>query len=443
MRNFILENIVLPVADDLSGTSFMKELRYWRNVVDKLSLEELKKLQQEKLNNILRHAVTHIPYYKNLGIKLSDNPLADVKQFPIMNKKLMKDNIDKLLIYDKQKMVVEKSSGSSGIQGEVYMTLNENRKYQAVQTYLWEWNGYRIGKPIMQTGITPYRGTLKTIKDFLFATQYVNAYNISYAEALKHLIKAKENKTKIFGGYASSLNVFAEVALKENVNIQFESVISWGDKLFHHYKQNILQAFGNPTITELYGTTEGFVISGTCKEGNHHQLLPQTYLELLDKDGNEVQEGELGYVVVTRLDAFSFPLIRFYLGDLAIKKSESEKCNCGKTYPILEKIVGRDTDLVHTPSGKTLIVHFFTGIMEHFEQIQQFKVIQRKYGHIEIEFIPADNFNENTLELIKAKMYDLAKETFPIEFNKVTYIAPTASGKPQIIQNLIATKLIN
>jgi len=46
------------------------------------------------------------------------------------------------------------------------MTLNENRNYQAAQTALWEWSGYQLGKPFLQTGITPDRGKLKAAKDF-------------------------------------------------------------------------------------------------------------------------------------------------------------------------------------------------------------------------------------------------------------------------------------
>jgi len=174
-----------------------------------------------------------------------------------------------------------------------------------------------------------------------------------------------------------------------------------------------------------------------------HLLTPQTYIEILDKDGNEVKAGEIGYVVATRLDAFSFPLIRFYLGDLAIKKNENEKCNCGKHFPMLEKVIGRDTDIVHTPSGKALIVHFFTGIMEHFGQIKQFKVVQRNKNEIEIEYIPDENFELALLEKISETMFGKANERFNIKYLKVNTIAATASGKPQIIQNLIAEKLIS
>jgi len=441
-NNFLIEKLVLPIADFFSGTTFIKDLHYWRNVVGKMNTEELQALQQQQLANLLKHSVQTIPFYQKQNIQLTNNPYADIKQFPVMHKSLMKNNLKELLIYDKTKMVTEKSSGSSGIQGEVFMTLNENRKYQAAQTALWEWSGYKLGKSFLQTGITPNRGFTKSVKDFLFNTHYINAYNLDKEQIIKNLHIAKKRKCKYFGGYASSLNVYAQMALEEKIDIQFEGIISWGDKLFEHYKNNINKAFGNPVITELYGTTEGFVISASCKYGNYHLLTPQTYIELLDKNGNEVKDGEIGYVVATRLDAPSFPLIRYYLGDLAIKADENEKCKCGRTLPMLKKIIGRDTDIIHTPTGKALIVHFFTGIFEHFNEIKQFKVIQKTKNEIEIEFIPSELFHQPVLEKIKTKICEMAEESFPIRFLEVSTIAATASGKPQIIQNLIAEKLI-
>ncbi|MBA4196637.1 MAG: hypothetical protein C0459_03690 [Chitinophaga sp.] len=442
-NNFFIEKLLLPIADFFSGTTFIKDLDYWRNVVGKMDADELHELQKQRLKALLLHSTQTIPFYQKQNIHLTDNPFEDVKQFPIMYKSLMKENLHELLIYDKTKMVSEKSSGSSGIQGEVFMTLNENRNYQAAQTSLWEWSGYKLGKPFLQTGITPNRGVVKSVKDFLFNTHYVNAYNLNNEQIIKDLQIAKSKGCAYFGGYASSLNVYAETALQAGIiHLNFKGVISWGDKLFEHYKKNIAKAFGNPVITELYGTTEGFVISATCKYGNYHQLTPQTYVELLDKNGNEVKPGEIGYVVVTRLDAVSFPLIRYYLGDLAIKANEAEKCNCGRAFPMLEKIIGRDTDIVHTPSGRALIVHFFTGIFEHFDEIKQFRVIQKVKTEIEIEFIPSATFKSSALERVTNKIYERAKEAFPVRFSEVSIIPSTASGKPQIIQNLIAEKLV-
>ncbi|MBS1626415.1 MAG: phenylacetate--CoA ligase family protein [Bacteroidetes bacterium] len=440
--NSLLEGFILPVADFFSGTTFVKDLGYWRNIVNNSNENELQQLQKQNLQSLLNHTIQSIPFYQKQNIQLTNNPYADIKQFPIMHKNLMKNNLHELLIYDKNKMVSEKSSGSSGIQGEVFMTVNESRKYQAIQTALWEWSGYKLGLPFLQTGMTLNRGLLKSIKDFLFRVQYVNAYNLNKEQIIKNLHIAKKRNCKYFGGYASSLNVYAQTAIEEKIHLNLNGVIAWGDKLFEHYKHNIANAFGNPILTELYGTTEGFVISATCKYGNHHLLTPQTYIELLDKNGNEVKPGEIGYVVTTRLDAPSFPLIRYYLGDLAIKADEHEKCKCGRALPILKKIIGRDTDIIHTPTGKALIVHFFTGIFEHFNEIKQFRVIQKTKNNIEIEFIPSETFTQFTLEKIKAEIYKKAEEAFPITFSEVSTIPATASGKPQIVQNLIAEKIV-
>ena len=111
-------------------------------------------------------------------------------------------------------------------------------------------------------------------------------------------------------------------------------------------------------------------------------------------------------------------------------------------FPMLEKIIGRDTDIVHTPSGRALIVHFFTGIFEHFDEIKQFRVIQKVKTEIEIEFIPSATFKSSALERVTNKIYERAKEAFPVRFSEVSIIPSTASGKPQIIQNLIAEKLV-
>jgi phenylacetate-CoA ligase len=159
----------------------------------------------------------------------------------------------------------------------------------------------------------------------------------------------------------------------------------------------------------------------------------------LDDHGNEVKDGEIGHVVVTRLDAFAMPLIRYRLGDLAIKETEDVKCECGKPFPILRLIVGRDTDLVETPTGKKLIVHFFTGIMEHRTEIIQFRIVQEQADQFVLEYIPESEVLklEDTLLGILAEMEQKAGEKLNIVFKKVNQILPTPSGKPQIISTTL------
>lgn len=432
--NSIVEHLIMPAGDAILGVAFMQELRNWRKL-DQLPPQQIQSLQEERLTRLLKHASTAIPFYKKLPVQPKDDPREWLRGFPIMHKSDIREHLQALLLEDPSKLVCEKSSGSSGIQGEIYMTRREQFAGIAAQTHLWEWAGYRLGSPMLQLGMTLNRQGIKKLKDKILCTSYQQAFTIDEPTAVAALLQFA-GKNGFFGGYASGLYAYACLAEKQGISLRFKTVISWGDKMFDHYRKKIEAVFNAP-VYDIYGSTEGFVISGQCTQGNHHVLTPHVYLELLDEKGNEVAPGEIGQVVATRLDAFAMPLIRYYLGDLAIKASPSEHCACGKPYPILKKIIGRDTDIVFTPSGRYLIVHFFTGIFEHVPEIRQFRVIQRTINGIEIEYIPGYGFHAGILEQLKRSIQEFLREPFSVSFSEVSHIHPTASGKPQIIQSFI------
>lgn len=429
--NSVIENLVLPFGDSVLGTHYISSLKKLRTL-QQCSEAELLKLQQQKLERLLAHATQNIPFYSSLF----SSSKATLASFPVLTKALIRENTDRMLWHPskKNKLVCEKSSGSSGIQGEVFMSRKEQSKVQAAQTLLWEWAGYTIGRPMLQTGMTLNRGIVKTIKDKLFRTRYESAFGLDENEVERVLQSLKEKPCSFFGGYASSLYVYAQVAAKKNIqSIHFQSVISWGDKMFSHYRSLIERQF-NTKVYDTYGTTEGFMIAGQKDLDYYYILSPQVYVEIVDENGNEVPDGEMGYVLVTNLDAYEMPLIRYYLGDLAVKLPRSKYPEQRSlNFPLLERIVGRDTDIVKTQSGKSMIVHFFTAIFEHVPEIRQFRIIQRDLSSLMVEYIPNENFELPILNSIRIKIQAHLKEEFPIHFTSVSEIPVSPSGKPQII----------
>jgi phenylacetate-CoA ligase len=436
LYNNLIENIILPAGDLALGTAYMKQLREWREIQFR-SREELQFIQRERLHNLLTFASEKSPFYKNLNITENPDPFQRIKDFPVMTKKIIKENIGGLVLKDQSKLIRLASSGSSGIQGEVYMEKINQSNQLAAQTLWWEWSGYKLGNSILQTGITPNRGKVKTIKDFLLQTLYVSAYNLDQKEVLKILRDLQKKPRQHFMGYASSLYVFAKVAEENGIDdIHFKSVVSWGDKMFPHFRSFIEKQF-HTTVFDTYGCGEGFMIAGECSAHHYHIMTPLVYLEILDDNGYDVSPGELGNVVVTRLDNFAMPLIRYTLGDLAIIDDPNATCSCGRALPLLKKVIGRDTDIVKTRSGKFMVVHAFTGIFEHVPEIRQFRVIQKDIDSIDIEYIKDEGFTGQVLDNVKEKIYGYLHEDFPVHFKEVTFIPPTPSGKPQIIQSFL------
>ena len=85
----------------------------------------------------------------------------------------------------------------------------------------------------------------------------------------------------------------------------------------------------------------------------------------------------MGRIILTKLDGFAMPLIRFDSGDLGIKlPSNKYPIKRKYNFPLLQKVIGRNTDIITSPNGKILVVHTFTGIFEHYSEIEQFQIIQ-------------------------------------------------------------------
>jgi phenylacetate-CoA ligase len=430
--SIILEKIILPIGETIFGISYTKNIKQLRIIV-KYSEKELLYYQSLKLNEVLQNAIKNSPHYQNLNIEIDANNIFQyLKKFPVLEKSVLREQIDNLITVDKQKLIKNSTSGSSGMQINVYVTKDEQSQYRAAQTIWWEWAGFKIGEPFLQTGLAMGRSFEKRLKDFFFKTYYLFAFGLTKENAGDAFIWSKKRKP-FLGGYASSLYVLSQLAVENKVSVKFNSAISWGDKLFDHYKKNIEKVF-DCKIYETYGAGEGLMIASQKDLDFMYIMSPCVYVEILDDAGNEVADGEMGNVVVTSLIHKAMPLIRYKLGDLAIKLPRSEyPSNRELELPILKKVVGRETDIVITPTGKRLIVHSFTGVFEYFPSVKQFCVIQTNLSGIVIEYIQGNDFQLSVLDKIQSELLKFIAEDFSIEFKEVANIPPTKSGKPQII----------
>jgi phenylacetate-CoA ligase len=426
--------VLFWIYDRIFNVSYLEELNAWK-LRDRLSVSELECLEESRLIQ-LQIALMDNPYYMDKSPFDSNWFL----EYPLLNKTILNENSIKMISFGTniKKLIVESSSGSSGMRSKVFMSRRESFNVIAAQTHLWSWAGYKPGDKLIQLGMTPQRSAMKLLKDRLFRVLYLPAFQINNQVVDSNLMAMKRYQAKFFGGYASGLYAYAKRANELGIELHFVAVISWGDKLFSHYRREIERAF-SCKVFDTYGSTEGLVIAGQCEYMNYHILTPHVKLELLSGLGFEVEPGELGRVTVTRLDGLTQPLVRYQLGDLAIKKATQEICECGRPYPMLEQIVGRNTDVVQTPAGNKLIVHFFTGIFEHIHEIEQFKVLQTSVYDVTIEVIHRldEAHWKEVANRVQGIIWDKAGEQFNFSWKQVLHIANSPSGKPQIIQSTI------
>lgn len=434
MYPVVLKKILLPIGSFFFSGHFSKYLKEWEKY-DRMSAEALEQLQQQRLTKILDYARKKVPYYQDLNLPES----ASLQDFPVLTKDILRSQSDRLIAqgYSISKLEKNHSSGSSGIQSVTYMTPQHKAYVRALQTHWWQWGGFRPGERTLQTGISPQRTFIKKVKDLFFRVSYLNAFQLQEQNTLYYLKKIKHSQPKHLIGYPSALNEIALTALKHNQTTSFTSLISLGDKLFDHYRDHFNLAFNNPTLINTYGCAEGLMIGSTYDLPYYYLMSPHVFIEIVDDHHHPVADGQRGHILVTCLTNYAMPLIRYRLGDLGIllpkdKYPESRKLN----YPLLQEITGRETDVIHAPNGNSLIVHSFTGILEYYQEIKQYKVVQTQPDELVIEYITAngEHLEENVKLEILQRLTTLTAGSMQISFKLVKEILPSPSGKPQIIE---------
>ena len=435
-KSFFVKTII-TLGDKLMGSKYVKTILEW-NAFDKMSEKELDEIQKKGLKSIINHAFHTVPYYKEYFNNITTN--VSIKDFPILTKELLREQKERLISNEFSENMLQKnySSGSSGIQSFSFSEKKHKYFLQGIQSHWYLWSGYKIGNPVLQFGISPKRTFPKNIKDLLYNVHYLNSFSLDKQDHLHTIQTVKNKKIEYIIGYPSAINEFAKVMIEAGENHTIKGIISLGDKLFPHFKNNFNKAFNTPKIIDTYGCAEGLLMACSNDLEYYYIMSPHVYIEIVDDFGNEVNDGQLGHVLVTSLTNKAMPMIRYKLGDLAIKLPREKYPKDRKfNYPLLEKIVGRETDVILTPNGKTLIVHSFTGIVEYYPEIKQYKITQNELDSILFEYITDENFNftEASLLSIQKEIDLLTAGTLEIKFEKVASIKASPSGKPQIIES--------
>lgn len=430
----ILEKVLLPLGDRLVGQRMMERLRFLRQA-QWWDPERLEAERTRLLRELLAVACSEVPFYRSLwGGSLP----TDLKDLPPATKAALRAGYPRLTTRDTGQRFHEScSSGSTGANFCVREDPETTGWHRASFLLALEWSGWRIGEPHLQTGMTLRRGLVKGVKDRLLRCAYVSAFDLSDA-ALDHALAILDRRRIAhLRGYPGSLYYLARRALETGWNRPLRGIVTWGDTLYAHYRETIERAFG-ARVLDTYGIGEGMQVSAQCEErGLYHVHALDVIVECVDDELRPVPPGQTGHLLLTRLHPGPMPLIRYRVGDLGVMSGQP--CPCGRGFPTMESIQGRDTDVVVTPSGNRLIVHFFTGILNHFPEVESFQVVQESPEAILVRVVPAEGFShglgkETTagriVAALRAKGADLE-----IEVEAVEEIPAAASGKRRFVIN--------
>lgn len=332
------------------------EQRYYQKEIETMPVEDIKKLQSEKLVKQVKHVYENVPYYRDLmdkkGVKPEDiNGIEDLHKLPFLTKSDLRDAYPYGLLAKPLKdcVRIQSTSGTTGRRVVAFYTQND--------VDLWEdccaraivaaggtnedvcqvAYGYGLftGGPGLNGGshkvgcLTLPMSSGNTERQVQFMTD-LNATILcctpSYAAYIGEYLKEQGIKPE-------------DISLKAGIF----GAEPWTNEM----RKGIEEALGIKAY-DIYGLTEtsGPGVAFECSEQTGMHINEDHFLaEIIDPDTGEVlPEGSKGELVFTALDKEAFPLLRYRTRDICVLSRK--ECSCGRTLIKMAKPMGRSDDMM-------------------------------------------------------------------------------------------------
>lgn len=382
-----------------------------------LKPEEIRNYQEKKLCQLITYAYYHVPFYRDafnrLGLQPEDvRTIKDLQKLPVIDKQTVRENMLLGMLsnsYDKNKMLKVTTSGSTGEPLICYSGKKALEIRWASHLRSSEWTGYRFGDKQVRLwhkyiGLSKMQIFKEIIDAFLSRRRFIPAYEISDENLGNYVKKIMKYKPVVLDGYAESFNLIAWY-LKNNIyqGHKPKGIMSSAQTLPDSSRKIIEEGFGCK-VFDKYGSRE-FTggIAYQCEKGNgYHVAAECNIIEILKHDGSQAKPGEVGMAIITDLNNYAMPLIRYKIGDLIVQRDPDERCSCGRGLPLIGAIEGRPQATIIGANKQYLPGSFFARLFGDYEGIiKQFQVVQEKYGEIILRLIKGNLYTEKHLEEIK------------------------------------------
>jgi amino acid adenylation domain-containing protein len=435
------------------------------------SHEAILQYQQNSLHELLQHVWKHSSfyrdYYESCGIRERDLPYLTVSDLPLVSKKALMEHFDEAITdpnLKKQQIeewihecpdpgqrylddfIILHTSGSSG---DIAIFVYDLKTWQLMSGIVTSHFPHPENYPDGRTRVACY---LAMSGHFGGVTSAALLPRTVYDVVVASVLDPPETVVKQLNefqphrliGYPSSMALLADLALGGKLTIQPQMLFVGGEMLTESIKEKVQSAWQVP-IWEMYSASESIYLA-IRKWGDEDMTVVNdlNILEVLDQNHRLVPPGKSGRVVITNLYNYVLPVLRYELGDYAIRG----KGALGPPITAIRGIQGRVNDAlpVMLDSGELDSIHPLVLSEFHAAGLQNVQFTSRRPDHVEILYVARENIDESAkrefrriLELKKATRttFDV-RRVEQIDIDARTGKLPLVVKSPESVSDNIA-----
>ena len=414
-----------------------------------LSPTAVRDMQEEKLRRLIQHAYRHVPYYRQRMQAAGFEPgtirgLDDLHKLPF----LTKDDIRRHLCFDilsdnhqKSEILRITTSGSTGEPFVCYVDRVQLEFRWAATLRSQEWTGYRFGDRTMRLwhqtlGMSKAQILRERADAIACRRRFIPAFEMNEHNLAALCAQIAEYQPTLIDGYAESFNLIAAFIQSRGSSLlsglpegMLKGIISSAQSLPDESRKIIEQAFGC-RVFDKYGSREFSGIAYECEAHQGHHIVAEGYIVEVLKDGRPAMPGEVGEIVITDLNNYCLPFIRYRIGDLGEAMDPMALCPCGRGLPRIGRIEGRVQSIVIGADGQYLPGTFFAHLLKDYSHaFRHYQFVQETRGAITWKIVKGERYTDTALNEVRAILQRYLGASMRIDVEFVDNIPMVRTGK--------------
>jgi len=433
-------------AFDATHWMITRDVEHYFDILQKsqwLSRAQMRELQDEKLRRLVRHAYRNVPYYRERMREAKLHPRdirgqADLHKLPFLTKNDVRRHLHFDILsenHDKAQVLRISTSGSTGEPFVCYADKAQLEFRWAATLRSQEWTGYQFGDPCVRLwhqtlGMSKSQAARELADAVLSNRKFIPVFEMSEQKLRDMVQSIADHRPVLMDGYAEALDFLAHY-LKAHGELQVRprAVMSSAQTLPDSSRVLIEEAFGC-RVFDKYGSREFSGIAYECDAHDGHHVVGEGYIVEVLKNNEPAAPGEVGEVVITDLNNYCLPFIRYRIGDLAVAMDASTDCPCGRGLPLLGKVEGRVQSIIRGTDGRFLPGTFFAHYLKEFDHaIRVFQVVQERPSSMEFHIVKGGRFSDAVLDEILATFRQYLGEDMEIVVKYVDNVDLIRTGK--------------
>jgi len=424
----------------LNKLQFLEESQWW-------SSQELQEFQANKLKRLLDFAYARNPFYRRRFQEAGIAPnsikdFQDLKRIPVLTKEDVTHSLQELrsIGFGEKDLRRDKTSGSTGKNLHFYFDRNSWDWRTAAVWRNKGWYNLHFGDPCIVLWGSPIGETFSErlhlqLRNALLRERLISSYRLDHQSLTEAVVRLTRKKPKALIGYVSALDVLAKFIEANQIgDVQIDAIVPAAETLFDYQRDLFERAF-HGKVFNRYGCHEFTGIAHECAAHmGMHINAENLFVEVL-RDGKSANPEELGEIVITDLENYGMPFIRYQIDDLGALSGEL--CRCGRGLPLLSSVEGRVYDLVRCPNGAVQTGTFFCKLTRSVSGIDEFQVIQESLEKIRLRLVTNKAFDSSSKLYFTKMIQGSCGAPMEVHFDFVKEIEPLKSGKRRYIVSLI------